>query len=125
MSLPGKGAEKLFAQFANQLFTLMSAVKPQVKFLCLKGGFDIVGDHKAAAEAKKVFEYYKDLVTEIKLEAQIDGPAVVGHKKPFGVLVQLRHTRDIERESGGFGRYLQNQNTNTYFSYNYGRPTTD
>jgi hypothetical protein len=41
------------------------------------------------------------------------------------VYVFLRHTRDIERESGGFGRYLQNQNTNTMFSWNYGRPTTD
>ena len=34
----------------------------------------------------------------------------VGHEQPFGVFVNLRHTREIERESGGFGRYLQNQN---------------
>jgi hypothetical protein len=38
--------------------------------------------------------------------------------------VNLKHTRDIERESGGFGRYLQNQNSMSY-SYNYGRPTAD
>ena len=37
----------------------------------------------------------------------------------------MRHTKEIERESGGFGRYLQNQNANAYFSYNYGRPTED
>jgi hypothetical protein len=124
-ALPGEAAEKHLAKFANGLFTRMSAVKPAVKFRYLKGGFEIVGDHKDAAEAKKVFDYYKDLVTEIKLEAQVDGPSVVGHKQPFGVLVVLRHTREIERESGGFGRYLQNQNTGTYFSYNYGRPTAD
>ncbi len=101
-------------------------VKPAVKFRYLKAGFEIVGDHEQAAEAKKVFDYYKDLVSEIKLETVIDGSTVVGHTRPFGVFVFLRHTREIERESGGFGRYLQNQNsTNTMFSYNYGRPTAD
>jgi hypothetical protein len=38
------------------------------------------------------------------------------------VFVNLRHTREIERESGGFARYLQNQNNNNYYYYNYGRP---
>ncbi|MDG2359367.1 MAG: hypothetical protein P8M20_06910, partial [Planctomycetaceae bacterium] len=45
----------------------------------------------------------------------------IGHEQPFGVFVNIRHTREIERESGGFSRYLQNQNNMTY-SYNYGRP---
>jgi hypothetical protein len=124
MKLPATAVERHLAMFANSLFTRMSAVKPAVKFRYLRAGFEIVGDHKHAHEARKVFDYYKDLVTEIKLETVIDGSDVVGHKKPFGVFVNLRHTREIERESGGFGRYLQNQNTQTgYFSYNYGRPT--
>jgi TolB-like protein/Tfp pilus assembly protein PilF len=38
-----------------------------------KAGLEIVGDHKFAHEARKSFEYYKDLVTEIKLETVIDG----------------------------------------------------
>jgi hypothetical protein len=124
-ALPGEAAERHRARFANALFTRLSAVKPAVKFRYLQGGFEIVGDHEQAAEARKVFDYYKDLVREIKLEAVPDGSDVVGHKRPFGVLVRLRHTRDIERESGGFGRYLQNQNTSTRFSWNYGRPTAD
>ena len=36
----------------------MSAAKPAVKFRYLKGGFDIVGDHKQAYEARKVFDYW-------------------------------------------------------------------
>jgi hypothetical protein len=44
-------------------------------------------------------------------------------QRPFGVFVNLLHTREIERESGGFGRYLQNQNSNQYYYYNFGRPT--
>ncbi len=123
-ALPGDLGEKHLAKFANNLFIKMSGAKPHVKFNYLKAGFEIVGDHKQAAEAKKVFDYYKDLVTEIKLDAVIDGSSRVGHGRQFGVFVNLRHTRDIERESGGFGRYLQNQNSMQY-SYNYGRPTAD
>src|SRR5690606_28434743 len=109
-------------RFANALFTRMSAVNPAVKYRYLKAGFEIVGDHPQAREARKVFDYYNDLVTEIQLRATIDGPDTVGHGRPFGVRVELRHTREIERESGGFGKYLQNQN-DARFAYNYGRPT--
>lgn len=124
-ALPGELATRHLEKFANQLFTRLSSVKPQVKFTYLKAGFEIVGDTKHPNEAKQVYNYYKDLVSEIKLDTKLDGPSVVGHKEPFGVFVFLRHTRDIERESGGFGRYLQNQNSNMYFSWNYGRPTAD
>ncbi|MEA2631947.1 MAG: hypothetical protein QOE66_2166, partial [Chloroflexota bacterium] len=121
--LPGEAAGRHLEKFANQLFTRMSGLNPAVKFRYLRGGFEIVGDHKQAHEARKVFDYYKDLVTEIKLEAVVDGGGEVGHDRPFGLFVNLRHTREIERESGGFGRYLQNQKQNTnFFYYNYGRP---
>ena len=123
-ALPGDLAEKHLAKFANNLFIKMSGAKPHVKFNYLKAGFAIVGDHKQAVEAKKVFDYYKDLVTEIKLDAVVDGSTRVGSGQPFGLFVNIRHTRDIERESGGFGKYLQNQNSQS-FSYNYGRPTAD
>lgn len=125
LALPPQVAEWHMDRFANDLFTRMSGAKPQVKFRYLKAGFEIVGEHKQAAEAKKVFDYYKDLVQEITLDAVVDGSPQVGSDRPFGVFVNLRHTRDIERESGGFGRYLQNQNAGGYFSYNYGRPTAD
>ena len=60
--------------------------KPQVKFRYLKGGFEIVDpDHKQAAEAKKVYDYYKDLVSEIQLVTQVDGDQAVGTGRPFGV----------------------------------------
>jgi hypothetical protein len=97
-------------------------VNPAVKFRFLRGGFEIVGDHPQASEARKVFDYYEDLVTELKLDAMIDGPTTVEAGEPFGVFVNLRHTREIERESGGFGRYLQNQNSGNMYYYNYGRP---
>lgn len=121
-SLPGELAKRHMDQFANSLFVRLSALNPGVKFRYLKAGFEIVGDHEQAREAKKVYDYYKDLVTEIKLETEIDGSDVVGHSEPFGLFVNLRHTKEIERESGGFSKYLQNQNQGGYYYFNYGRP---
>ena len=120
-ALPEAAADRHMAMFANSLFTRLSSVNPAVKYRFLRTGFEIVGDHKRAREARKVFDYYNDLVTEIKLNTVIDGSDNIGHEQPFGVFVNIRHTREIERESGGFSRYLQNQNNMTY-SYNYGRP---
>ncbi len=125
LSLPKAASEFHMAQFANSLFNRMSSVKPQLKHKYLDLGLSVVGDHKQASEAIKVHEYYKDLVNEIRLETRIDGDARVGFDQPFGVYVDLVHTKEIERESGGFGRYLQNQNSSVAFSYNYGRPTND
>lgn len=121
LALPGESAEKHMGKFANSLFTRMSGLKPAVKYTYLKAGFEIVGDAKQAVEARKVYDYYKDLVSEIKLVTRIDGTARVGHDDAFGVFVDLVHTPEIERESGGFGKYLQNQNSMSY-AYNYGRP---
>jgi hypothetical protein len=123
--LPGEAGERHRTKFANQLFNRMSSVAPACKVRYLNAGFEIVGDHKAAHEAKKVYDYYKDLVAELKLDAVPDGPAEVGHGRPFGVFINLRHTREIERESGGFSKYLQNQSSGRNFYYNYGRPPAD
>jgi hypothetical protein len=123
-ALPGEAAERHMAKFATALFTRLSGVGPAVKFRYLKAGLEIAGDHKMARDARKMFDYYKDLITEIRLETAVDGPDAVGHGRPFGVFVNLRHTREIERESGGFGRYLQNQNSMSFY-YNFGRPTAD
>jgi hypothetical protein len=108
-------------QFANTMIQALPSVKPNAKYRFLKTGLEVVGNHPLSAEAQKVFAYYKDLVTEIRMDAFVDGSDVVGHSEPFGVYVNLRHTTDIERESGGFKKYLQNQNGQN-FAYNYGRP---
>ena len=118
--LPGLAAERHMARFANNLSSRVSSVKAELKNRYLKNGLEIAGEHKQAQEAKKLFEYYADLVTEIVLETEIDGSDQIGHEQPFGLFVNIRHTKAIERESGGFAKYLQNQNSGMY--YNYGRP---
>lgn len=124
VALPGERAERHTAMFASKLFARMSNANPGVKFRYVREGLAITGDHELARDARQVLEYYEDLVTEIQLVARIDGSDRVGHGAPFGLAIDIRHTREIERESGGFGKYLQNQNAQN-FSYNYGRPTED
>lgn len=119
--LPPPAREYHQEQFANGLFQTLSGVSPNAKYRYLKTGLEVAGDHPLTNEAQKVFSFYKDLVTEIQLDVAIDGSDVVGHETPFGVYVNIRHTAEIERESGGFGKYLQNQNSMA-FAYNYGRP---
>ena len=121
-ALPGLLAESHMAKFANNLFTRMSPIKPEIKFRYLRGGFEIAGDHPRAWEARKLFSYYKDLVHEIKLDVSIDGSDKIEPNQPFGAYVSILHTTEIEREAGGFGKYSQNQNAMSY-AYNYGRPT--
>jgi hypothetical protein len=123
-SLPGEAAETHLAKFAMKLFTRLSSVPPAAKYRFLKGGFEIVGEHPLAWEAKKSFDYYNDTVNEIKLIAELDGSSIVGHDRPFGVYVKLLHTTEMERESGGFQKYVQNQTQSPYV-YNYGRPNED
>ncbi len=118
--LPDGSRERHLAMFANALFTRMSAVKPQIKYRYLEAGFEIVGDNPQAAEAKKVWDYYQDLIRELRLEAVVDGSTAVG-TEPFGVRIDIVHSPEIERESGGFAKYAQNQN-NMGYSFNYGRP---
>lgn len=112
------------AKFANNMFSRMSPIKPEIKFRYLRGGFAIVENHPRAWEARGLYDYYHDLVSELKLVAELDGEHKIGTEEPFGVYVNLLHTKEIERESGGFGKYAQNQNGMRY-SFNYGRPTED
>ncbi len=123
-AFPPDSAERYMDMFTNVLFTRMGSAAPAIKLRYVREGLAIVGDNKLAHEAHQIYDYYKDLVTEIKLETRIDGSDRVGHDEPFGLQINLRHTREIEREAGGFSKYLQNQNTQS-FAYNYGRPLED
>ena len=121
--LPPELAEIHMSQFANNLFARMTPIPPELKFRYLEKGFQVVGDHPRAWEAKELYQYYKDLIGEIKLDLALDGDSKVGTDL-FGVYVNLIHTAEIEREAGGFSKYVQNQ-TQMRYSYNYGRPEED
>ena len=123
-SIPESCRKRHLDDFANTLNSRLANVKADLKYRFLEAALQITGKHERIEEAARVFEYYQDLVTEIELDAHLDGPVQIDADQPFGLFVNLRHTKEIERESGGFQRYLINQNNSPY-SYNYGRPTED
>ncbi len=123
-SLPDECAERHLKAMATTLNNRLANVSPDLKLRYLEGATLIVGDRKEMGDASDVFAYYRDLVSEIELSTRIDGSDRVGTGSPFGLHVNLRHTREIEREAGGFQRYLQNQ-TNAQYSFNFGRPPED
>ncbi len=122
--LPEGARERHLEKFARTLNSRITNVSPDLKFRFLEAALSITGDHEEMATASEIYAFYRDLVTEIELVSTLDGNAQVG-REPFGLFVNLHHTREIERESGGFQRYLQNQNNTTSYSYNFGRPTED
>ena len=123
-ALGGEAAERHAGMFASALMTRMGSANPAVKFRYVRSGLEIAGDHEMTRDPREILDYYDDLVTEIELDVRVDGSTRVGSDEPFGLYVDIKHTREIEREAGGFGKYLVNQNNQT-FSYNYGRPTED
>jgi hypothetical protein len=58
------------------------------------------------------------------MRASVEGSGRVGYGRPFDLHVDLRHTKEIGRESGGFSKYLEKQNAQA-FALNYGRPLED
>lgn len=122
--LGGKLTEEHMKRFATTMVTSVTRADPSVKFTYLTEGFRITGMREEVIEAKKLYEYYQDLVTELELETSIDGSDEISSTQDFGIFVRINHTPEIERESGGFGRFLQNQNAMMY-GYNYGRNTED
>lgn len=123
-ALPEECRERHLKAFATTLNTRLANVGPDLKLRYLEAVSGIAGDHEALRDSKEVLAYYRDLVKEIELDVQVDGPADVGTDAPFGLRINLRHTREIEREAGGFQKYLQNQ-TNSMYGFNFGRPTED
>lgn len=122
--LPDEVSERHLKSLATTLNTRLANVSPDLKLRYLEGVCKIVGDRREMADAVAVRDFYGDLVSEIELSVTLDGTDRIDPASPFGLKVNLRHTKEIERESGGFQRYLQNQ-TSAQFAWNFGRPPED
>jgi hypothetical protein len=109
-ALPGEAADAHLGMFGKMLGDLFPRVPANVRQRFLNSGLRIIGeDHPAAAVATKSLDYYRELLDEIQLRVTVDGPTRVGHTQPFGVFIGMETTNQLLRESGGFGKYLQNQ----------------
>jgi len=92
--------------FGESVTNTSRRLTPELKPRYLRASLTVLENHPAGEPARELVLHYNDLLDEVKLVAQIDGSDEIGHTKPFGLFIGLRHTSDIEREAGGFARYL-------------------
>jgi len=108
-SMEPEAFDRHVAGFAAQVEGAVQRAAPEVKPRLVRHALRVVGDHPAGASMRAMEELYRDLVKdEIKLRLAVDGSDEVGVNQPFGVLLSLRFTNSVDRETGGFSKYLQN-----------------
>ncbi len=107
--LPPDVAYRHLSELGTQLDEAVTRLLPEVKPRFVKAALRVLADHPAGSGLRARQNLYTELAKdEIKLILAVDGPTEVGPGQPFGVAVSLRVTSAVERESGGFSRYLQN-----------------
>ncbi|MEY4117359.1 MAG: hypothetical protein RLZZ116_687 [Planctomycetota bacterium] len=108
-SMEPEAYDRHVAQFSSDIEGAITRADPEVKPRLVRHALRVIGDHEAGASLRAMEELYRDLVKdEIKLRLAVDGSDQVGVGKPFGVLLSLRFTNSVDRETGGFSKYLQN-----------------
>ena len=110
--LPENQRARHLALFAKDVDTAVNTLVPELKVRFLTQAARVLGDHPAAASTRKLLAYYEDLQKEVELNLTVDGPSQVGATDPFGVRLAVWTTRAVSRESGGFSKYIMNQQWN-------------
>jgi hypothetical protein len=113
LALPDEAADKHIGAFARAMSDAAPKLAPEVKPRVVRHAMRIVRDHPAGSPLRRLADLYQDLVKdEIKFRIVVDGSDRVGDSKDkgsrFGALLTLRFTTQVDRETGGFSRYLQN-----------------
>ena len=108
-ALPGDAADGHLQKFGEMLGNQLPRIIPNMRLQFLTAGLKVVGEqHPGARAAQASLRNYQEMLDELQLRVIVDGPTRVGHGQPFGFILSLEHTRQIGRESGGFGKYVQN-----------------
>lgn len=106
--LPGEAAQRHISAFARTVLDGVGQSPPERKPTLVQAALRVVGDHPAGAALRRLGDFYDDLLkNEIRLRLVIDGSDQVASKKVFGVMLALRYTNSVDRETGGFDKYLQ------------------
>ena len=109
LSMTPAQAEEHLGLLATELVSAIDSLNPEVKPRVVRHALRIVGDHPSAAPLRRIDALYKDLIDdEIHLRLALDGPDRVGTGDPFAVVLSLRYTNAVDRETDGFAKYLQN-----------------
>lgn len=104
----GQGARHV-GLFAKDVVANSQRTNPELKPRYMRQAAAIIGDHPDGKPIRDRVAYYDDLVREIELTLSVDGSTHVGHGDSFGAQLAVWCTRAVSRESGGFSKYLQNE----------------
>ncbi|MCC6320224.1 MAG: hypothetical protein IT438_02170 [Phycisphaerales bacterium] len=107
--LPDAMRDRHIGLFAKEITNSLQTLAPELKVRFLTNACRVIGEHPEGAAVRKTLAYYNDLKTEVELVLAVSGETTVGSKEPFGVTLAVWSTRAVSRESGGFGKYIQNQ----------------
>lgn len=114
-SLPDGAASVHLAMFSTMVADNVKAnlIAPEMKYRYLSSAVEITGRTGTIYPALEKVQFYESLLKEIRLRARLDGDDRIRQGGAFGVFVTLVHTSELARESGGFGKYLQNETRRT------------
>lgn len=108
-ALPPGAAEKHQEMFIRQIAGQFPKVQANMRQMFLGSGVSLVGrENPAAAPIVKSLDYYRELLDEVGVRVKVDGPSTIVPGKPFGLVVSIESSRQLLRESGGFGKYTMN-----------------
>ncbi|CAN5846370.1 hypothetical protein BH11PLA1_BH11PLA1_14370 [soil metagenome] len=109
LALPGEQAQKHLGLFAQETTAAMASLNPELKPRYVRNAVSIFGEHPDGKDARALLSYYGELTDEITLVLSPDGGTSIRTGEPFGVQMAIWCTRAVARESGNFGKYLQNE----------------
>lgn len=77
----------------------------ELKYKYLASALVITRDSPFALETEKQVAYYNELLKEVRLKTEIDGPNTIWRKEDFGIIVSLVHSNTMA-DLIDFGKYL-------------------
>ncbi len=101
-SMPKAAADAHVGMFARYITGRMQAVPPaalheDLKYKYLASSLMITQDNPFTMQARQQVNYYNELLDEIRLQVDFDGPTTVGRDQDFGVVLSVFHTEGMGR----------------------------
>lgn len=100
------------ALFATQAKASMSSMAAELKPKYARAAMRVIGTNPAGRDLAQRLAFYDDLTKEVTLGFTVDGGTQVSSVEPFGAHLAVWSTRAVARESGGFAKYLENEQYN-------------
>lgn len=98
--LDGETAKEHLALFGERLSNSQGNVPAALRPNYLREGVRIVGDHPSGKLARERLTYFEELLSEVQLALEVDGPTDVGLDQPFGVRIAIRNSTTVGAEGG-------------------------